>query len=183
MTVMSVRNKGSFSEYLLLSVTMFTFDQLTTAVANFQFTAVDIKGTPCALINRELLPAAAKALKEQFGFTHFIDICSIDRFERKERFEITYNLRNPETKERIFLKVRCEERDPHIPSVTSIWSGANWNEREAYDMIGVIFTGHPDMRRMYLPEDFTYYPMRKDFPLMGVPGSIPLPVDEHLKTR
>jgi len=59
--------------------------------------------------------------------------------------------------------------------VTGIWPGANWKEREVYDMFGIRFENHPDLRRMYLPEDFQYYPLRKEFPLLGVPGSIPLP--------
>ena len=99
------------------------------------------------------------------------------------RFEVTYNLRNPQTKERIFVKTRCDERDPHVPSLAGIWSGANWPEREAFDMYGIIFDGHPDMRRMYMPDDFEYYPLRKDFPLMGIDGSIPLPKGSELEVR
>lgn len=160
---------------------MFTFDLLQAAVPGFSYEAIDINGTPCALLAREHLVAAAKALKEQFGFTHFIDGLGIDRFERKMRFEMTYNLRNPETKERIFLKARCDERDPHLPTVVPIWTGAGWHEREAYDMYGIVFDGHPDLRRMYMPEDYQYHPLRKDFPLTGVPGSIPLPIDSDLQ--
>ena len=96
---------------------------------------------------------------------------------KKHRFEVTYDLRNHKTNQRIFLKVRCDERDPHVPSLCSVWEGCNWNEREAYDMVGVIFDGHPDLRRMYMPEDFEY------FPLMGVPGSIPLPHHEDADPR
>jgi NADH-quinone oxidoreductase subunit C len=156
---------------------MFNFDDIQQHILGFTFEPIDINGTQCALIAREHIQEAGKILKEAFGFTHFIDTVGIDRNERKMRFEVTYNLRNPETKERIFLKVRCDERDAHIPTVVHIWSGANWNEREVYDMFGVIFDGHPDLRRMYMPDDFEYYPLRKDFPLMGVPGSIPLPID------
>ena len=154
---------------------MFTFDQLNEHISNLTFEPVDINGTPAALVKREQLLEVARTLKEKFGFTHFIDTVGIDRYERKERFEVTHNIRNPETHERIFLKVRCDERDPHVPSVARIWSGANWNERETYDMFGVIFDGHPDLRRMYLPDEFQYHPLRKDFPVMGIEGSIPLP--------
>ena len=70
-----------------------------------------------------------------------------------------------------------------VPSLVPVWTGCNWNEREAYDMFGIIFDGHPDLRRMYMPEDFEYYPLRKDFPLMGVPGSIPLPHHEDSDPR
>ncbi len=156
---------------------MFNFDEIQQHIPSFTYEAIDINGTPCALVTREHIQEVGKALKEKFGFTHFIDTVGIDRNERKMRFEVTYNIRNPETKQRIFLKVRCDERDPHIPTVAKIWSAANWNEREVYDMFGVIFDGHPDLRRMYMPDEFEYHPLRKDFPLLGVPGSIPLPID------
>jgi NADH-quinone oxidoreductase subunit C len=75
------------------------------------------------------------------------------------------------------LKVKCDvdESECSIESVTSVWSSANWLERECYDMYGIEFVNHPDLRRMYMPEEFEYYPLRKDFPLMGIPGSLSLP--------
>ncbi len=162
---------------------MFTFEDLKTQFPELRYEPLDINGTIGAIFPREEIREVARTLKEQFGFTHFIDALGNDRNERKMRFEVIYNLRNPQTKERIFLKVRCDERNPHIPSVVSIWSGANWHEREAFDMYGVIFDEHPDMRRMYLPDEFEYHPLRKDFPLMGIEGSIPLPIDKDFKVR
>lgn len=162
---------------------MFTFEDLQTKFPELTFEPIDINGTIGALIPREKIRDASRILKEQFGFTHFIDALGTDRNERKMRFEVIYNIRNPQTKERIFLKARCDERDPHIPSVVSIWSGANWHEREVFDMYGVTFDEHPDMRRMYLPDEFEYHPLRKDFPLMGIEGSIPLPIDKDFKVR
>ena len=154
---------------------MFSFDSITEALPGVSFESIDVNGTPAALIKKEEIVKVAKLLHDQFGFVQMIDAFGMDRNEKHGRFEVTYNIRNHQTKERIFLKVRCDEKDPHVPSLAGIWSGANWNEREAYDMYGVIFDGHPDMRRMYMPEGFEYYPLRKDFPLMGIAGSIPLP--------
>jgi NADH-quinone oxidoreductase subunit C len=162
---------------------MFTFEDLKSAIPGLEFQTVDINGTQGAIFPRNSVLEAARALKEKFGFDQIIDIVGIDRNERKERFEITYNLRNHKTFDRVFIKVRCDERDPHVPSLTPVWTGCNWNEREAYDMYGVLFDGHPDMRRMYLPDEFQYFPLRKDFPLIGIPGSIPLPSREGSDPR
>jgi NADH-quinone oxidoreductase subunit C len=162
---------------------MFAFDDLKTHLSDFTYEPLDVNGTICAMIPSEKIRDVARIVKEKFGFTQFIDALGVDRNERKMRFEVIYNLCNPQTKERIFLKVRCDERNPHVPSVVSIWSGANWHEREAFDMYGIIFDEHPDMRRMYMPDDFEYYPLRKDFPLMGVEGSIPLPKHVDIAVR
>jgi NADH-quinone oxidoreductase subunit C len=156
---------------------MFSFEDLKAA-SGIEFEPIDINGDAGALFDREQIADAARLLKEKFGFVQFMDVVGHDRNERKMRFEVTYNLRNPTSFERIFIKVRCDERDSHVPSLAPIWSGANWAEREAFDMLGIVFDGHPDLRRMYLPDEFAYYPLRKDFPLMGIPGSIPLPSTE-----
>ncbi len=114
-------------------------------------------------------------LKDQQGFSYLVDLGGADRFTDEDRFEVFYNLVNIDAGKRLRLKVRIDEDDLHVPSVTPLFRAANWNERECYDMLGVIFDGHPDLRRMYMPEDFEYYPQRKEFPLLGIPGSLPLP--------
>ena len=108
-------------------------------------------------------------------FDSLRDICGTDYYRPDERFEVVYNLYSLPNNFRLRLKVRVDESDLHVDSLISVWSAANWMEREAYDMYGIIFDGHPDLRRMYMPEEFEYYPLRKDFPLMGIPGSLPLP--------
>ena len=162
---------------------MFQFEDLKSIISGLEYEPVDIRGTQGALVPKDRIVEVARALKEKFGFIQFIDALGIDRNERKGRFEVVYNVRNLKTNQRVFLKVRCDERNPHVPSLAQVWSGANWCERETYDMFGVIFDGHPDMRRMYLPDEFLYYPLRKDFPLMGIPGSIPLPSREGSDPR
>ena len=162
---------------------MFNVEDVTQLVPGLEFEIVDVNGTPALLVPRERILEVARLLKEKFGFTQLIDVMGHDRNQRKQRFEVTYNLRNHITSKRVFLKTRCDERDPHVPSLCSVWTGCNWNEREVYDMYGVTFDGHPDMRRMYMPDDFQYYPLRKDFPLIGIPGSIPLPSHEGSDER
>lgn len=92
-----------------------------------------------------------------------------------ERFEVIYVLYSNMNKEYIRLKVRVAESGQKVPSVVTVWKSTNWAEREVYDMFGIEFDGHPDLRRIYMPEYFEHYPLRKDFPLLGIPGSLPLP--------
>ncbi|HAH50780.1 MAG TPA: NADH-quinone oxidoreductase subunit C [Balneola sp.] len=117
----------------------------------------------------------SKYLKEKQHFVFLCDVFGNDRYTSDERFEVVYNLMNLRTQTRIFVKARVEEENPTIESVSSIWKAAGWNEREVYDMFGVRFENHPDLRRIFMPEDFEYFPMRKEFPLLGIPGSIELP--------
>jgi NADH-quinone oxidoreductase subunit C len=102
------------------------------------------------------------------------DVFGIDQATRKNRFEVNYHFFSVTQKVRLHLKVQLNE-DEQVPSITSVYPGANWPEREAYDMYGIEFSGHPDLRRMYMPEDYEHFPLRKDFPMMGIPGSMPLP--------
>ena len=91
------------------------------------------------------------------------------------RFMVIYQLTSLRNRTRIRVKVRVDGDNPVCPSLTSLYPAANWYERETFDIFGITFEGHPDMRRMYMPEEYDHHPLRKDFPLMGVPGSIPLP--------
>lgn len=126
-------------------------------------------------VEAENIVEICKYLKEKHHFIFLTDIFGTDRYTSDERFEVIYNLMNLRTRDRLFLKIRLEEENPTLPSVTSIWTAAGWNEREVYDMFGIRFEGHPDFRRIFMPEDFEYFPLRKEFPLLGIPGSIELP--------
>jgi len=103
------------------------------------------------------------------------DITAIDWATRKNRFTVVYNIFSMKHNFRLRLKCDVDESDCSIDTVSSVWQAANWQERETYDMYGIKFKNHPDLRRMYMPEEFEYHPLRKDFPLMGIPGSLPLP--------
>lgn len=103
------------------------------------------------------------------------DITAVDWSTRKNRFTVVYNIFSMKHNFRLRLKSDVDESDCKIDSVSSVWGAANWQERETYDMYGIKFNNHPDLRRMYMPEEFEYHPLRKEFPLMGIPGSLPLP--------
>lgn len=114
-------------------------------------------------------------LKEEQHFIYLTDVFGADRFTPEDRFEVIYNLISLRDRIRLFIKVWLPEENPEVNSVTGVWKTANWLEREVYDMFGIRFKGHPDMRRIFMPEDYEYYPLRKEFPLLGIPGSIELP--------
>ncbi|NWF53136.1 MAG: NADH-quinone oxidoreductase subunit C [Nitrospirae bacterium] len=102
------------------------------------------------------------------SFDHLQDLCGADYHGKKEpRFEVVYNLYSIKYRHKIRIRTQVPESDPSIQSVTSIWTGANWHERECYDMFGIVFKGHPDLRRILLPEDWEGHPLRKDYPLKG----------------
>lgn len=115
------------------------------------------------------------------AFDQLVDVTAIDWAKPGERFDVVYFLYSLRNLNRVRVKVRVREDHPHLPTAVDVWESANWYERETYDMYGIIFDGHPDLRRFYMPEDFMdangeqLYPLRKDFPLMGIPGSLPLP--------
>jgi NADH-quinone oxidoreductase subunit C len=109
------------------------------------------------------------------AFDMVVDITAVDLYRPEGRFEVVYHLYSLAHKTYLRLKAVVGEDHPVIASVTPVWAGANWHERETFDMFGIRFEGHPDLRRLYMPEEFEYYPLRKDFPLMGIPDSLPLP--------
>lgn len=117
-------------------------------------------------------------------FNQLVDVTAIDWAKPGERFEVVYFLYSIPNATHVRIKVAVREDHPRVPTAVTVYESANWYEREAYDMYGIIFDGHPDLRRFFMPEDFMdddgtpLYPLRKDFPLMGIPGSLPLPPKE-----
>ncbi|MFQ5569198.1 MAG: NADH-quinone oxidoreductase subunit C [Rhodothermales bacterium] len=150
-------------------------EALQGAFGTAVFDLVVYAGEHTVFVEKERIVDVCSFLKEEQGFDYLSDLGGVDRFTEEDRFEVFYNLVSLKGRKRIRLKVRVDEDDLHVPSVTEVYRAADWNERECYDMLGLIFDGHPDLRRMYLPEDFEYFPQRKEFPLLGIPGSLPLP--------
>jgi NADH-quinone oxidoreductase subunit C len=109
-------------------------------------------------------------LKTEAGFDYLVDVAGIDYLhypEATDRYGVVYALANTETAERVYVKVVVNDPDPSVPSVYPLWKGADWMEREVFDMYGVVFEGHPDLRRILMPDEFESYPLRKDYPLRG----------------
>ncbi|MFA4900782.1 MAG: NADH-quinone oxidoreductase subunit C [Brevundimonas sp.] len=115
---------------------------------------------------RERIVEVLTTLRDQFGFQQLLDLCGVDYPDRKERFEVVYHLLSMTRNARLRVKVSTDETQP-VPSVISAYPAANWFEREAYDMYGMLFSGHPDMRRLLTDYGFQGHPLRKDFPMTG----------------
>ncbi|PDO10380.1 MAG: hypothetical protein BLM47_07575 [Candidatus Reconcilbacillus cellulovorans] len=114
----------------------------------------------CLVVRADHWPNVARLLKEKERFDYLRSLAGVD-FET--HMEVVYHLTSLETRENVCVKVRTSRESPSIPSVASVWATADWHEREAYDLFGIRFPGHPDLRRILLPDDWVGHPLRKDY--------------------
>jgi len=131
---------------------------------------VEALGETTIVVPRQQIDAACSFLKAAPGleFNFLADLCGFDCGPEEEpRFEVNYHLFSTTRHHRVRLKVLLNEDDLHVPTVSGIWRTANWHERETFDLFGVVFDGHPDLRRILLPDDWQGHALRKDFPLRG----------------
>jgi NADH-quinone oxidoreductase subunit C len=145
-----------------------TIDELGAAFPGLATS--EFRGQTRVVVPVESLLALLKALKEQHGFDLLVDVTCVDYLQyrdAKDRFGLVYLLTNTQTNERITVRCFVNDPEPTVPSVVGLWEGANWLEREVWDMFGIRFAGHPDLRRILLPEEFTAHPLRKDYPMQG----------------
>ena len=122
------------------------------------------------VVPRESLHDVLEALKELHGFDMLVDVTCVDYLHDREatdRFGLVYVLVNTASNERLTVRCFVNDPEPAVPSVVGLWEGANWLEREVWDLFGIRFSGHPDLRRIVLPEAFEAHPLRKDYPLQG----------------
>ena len=128
----------------------------------------DDRGEVTVTVPRESIVDVCWVLKTKHGFDMLADLCGADRGpEEDPRFEVNYHLFSTKHYNRLRLKVLLSEDEPNVTTVTTVWKTANWHERETYDLFGIIFEGHPDLRRILLPSDFDGHALRKDYPLRG----------------
>ena len=126
------------------------------------------RGELTITVPADAIPAVLTALRDdqQCRFEQLIDICGVDYPEREKRFDVVYHLLSPRKNQRLRVKAQVDA-DTAVPSAIEVFPVANWYEREAYDMYGILFSGHPDLRRILTDYGFQGYPLRKDFPLTG----------------
>ena len=127
----------------------------------------EFKGEVTLKINKEDIVEVFESLKKDFGFDLLIDLCSVHYPEEIVPFQVIYLLGSTKDRVRLCFKVPVEEADDGPPSITGVYAGADWPEREAFDLMGLKFRGHPDLKRILTAEDIKGYPLRKDFPLRG----------------
>lgn len=129
----------------------------------------EFRGELTIVVPREHLRRAAEFLRSEadLGFNFLSDIAAVDRFPNEPRFELNYHLVSLARRDRLRMKVRVPGSNPIVDSVTSVWPTAGWHERESFDLFGVRFEGHPDLRRILMPEDWEGYPLRRDYPVEG----------------
>ena len=112
-------------------------------------------------------------VKRELGFDYLIDISTLDHYGDDPRFSVVYELYGIEHRQHLRLKTTMSEEQGEVPSVSQVWRTAEWHEREAYDMMGVKFADHPNLKRILMWEGYPYFPLRKDFPLEGKPTDVP----------
>ncbi len=137
----------------------------------------DFRDDFCLTIKKDRIITLGKFLNDDpdLQFLMCKDVTAIDWATRKNRFTVVYHIYSFKLNFTLRIKANIMDDSNSIESITSIWKSADWYERETYDMYGIKFVNHPDLRRMYMPEGFEHYPLRKDFPLLGIPGSLPFP--------
>ncbi|HTD68782.1 MAG TPA: NADH-quinone oxidoreductase subunit C [Candidatus Limnocylindria bacterium] len=121
----------------------------------------------------ECIAEVCEFAKNSLGFNMLLDISSIDNYGEDPRWTIVYELYHMEQKSHLRLKTEVSEEKSELPTITTVWRTADWHEREIYDMMGVRFRGHPDLRRILMWDGYPYFPLRKDFPLAGKPTDLP----------
>ena len=128
----------------------------------------EFRGEITVVVKKEDIVAVSQYLKANEGFNFLTDLCGVDYLGMKDdRFMVVYHLYNIATHERLRLKVAVAEKDATVDSVASVWGTASWHERECWDLMGISFNNHPDLRRILMPADWVGYPLRKDYPVQG----------------
>jgi len=130
---------------------------------------IEFRGETTLVLPRKILRAVAERCREhaELKFDLLTDATCVDRFPQEPRFELNYHLVSIPRRDKIRLKVRLSGSDPVVDTLVPVWPGANWLEREIFDLFGIRFEGHPDLRRILLPEDWEGHPLRRDYPVEG----------------
>jgi NADH-quinone oxidoreductase subunit C len=142
-------------------------ERVRTALPNAITSSKEFRGLLSLFVPRDQIVEVARFLRDDpdLNYNFLENLCGVDYLGREPRFEVVYHLLSFENHHRVALKVGVPDHDPSLPTLTVLWPTANYQEREAYDMFGLIFTGHPGLDRILMPDDWEGHPLRKDVPL------------------
>jgi NADH-quinone oxidoreductase subunit C len=145
---------------------------------------IEFRGETTVVVARKNLRSIAERCRDDHGllFNLLSDATCLDRFPMEPRYELQYHLVSIPLRQKVRIRVRLFGNDPVVDSMVPVWPGANWLEREIFDLFGIQFTGHPDLRRILLPDDWEGYPLRKDFPVEGY-RDIPAIATRYTRSR
>ena len=145
---------------------------------------IEYRGDTTIVVPRKVLRSVAEQCRdtEELKFNLLTDATCLDRYPMEPRFELNYQLISIPLKQKLRIRVKLSGNDAVVDSLFPVWKGANWLEREIFDMFGIQFTGHPDLRRILLPDDWEGYPLRKDFPVEGY-RDIPAIATRYTRSR
>ncbi len=138
-----------------------------------QFLQTEFREEISVSVPLEEIVATCKACRDELGFNFLIDLSSVDHFGDEPRFEVVYELYSLADNVHLRLKTKVSEDNLEVPTVSDLWATADWHEREVFDMMGIRFANHPDLRRILMWDGYPYFPLRKDFPLEGKPSEMP----------
>jgi NADH-quinone oxidoreductase subunit C len=145
-----------------------TIERLAEAIPGVE--PSEFRGQARVCVPSESVFAALEFLRDQLGFDMLADLTCVDYLASRGapgRFGLVYLLTSVDRNERLTVRTYVNDPEPTVPSAVSLWEGANWLEREVWDLFGIHFEGHPDLRRIVLPDEFTTHPLRKDYPMQG----------------
>jgi NADH-quinone oxidoreductase subunit C len=146
--------------------------ELREALGEGILSEVEFRGENTLNLTLEALPKALTYCKEKLNYEMLLDISSLDHFGEDPRFEVLYELASLDDARHIRLKAKVSE-DESVPTAVHLWKAADWHEREIWDMMGIPFSGHPNLKRILMWEGYPFFPLRKDFPLAGRPTDMP----------
>ena len=145
---------------------------------------IEYRGDTTIVVPRKVLRSVAEQCRdtEELKFNLLTDATAVDRYPLEPRYELNYQLVSIPLKQKLRIRVKLSANDPVVDSLFQVWKGANWLEREIFDMFGIQFTGHPDLRRILLPDDWEGHPLRKDYPVEGY-RDIPAIATRYTRSR
>jgi len=150
-----------------------TIERLQLRFGDAIGTPVEFRGEYTVTVSREKIVEVCRYLKSDCAFDMLTDLSGVDNYGDDPRYEVDYLLYSLADRIHLRLKVHVSEDDLTVDSVAGIWRTADWHEREAYDMFGICFRGHPNLKRILMWEGYPHFPLRKDFPLAGIPSELP----------